>query len=755
MAPEQASGKSDAVSVASDVYSLGAILYELLAGRPPFRGETPWDTLRHLAEVEPARVRSLNPAVDRDLETICHKCLQKDPAQRYANAADLAGDLERYQCGEPILARPVSRGERLWRWCRRNPALSAVSALAVLALVTVAIGGVLFGLREANHAADMEVQVQQTQMALQQAEEQQRLAQINQKKAEEQQRLAQENQKEAEKQKKQADESFLDAHQAVYKFTSSVSTELSGKPEWLPLRKKLLDSALDYYKKFLKQRADDPKLERELADASFQMAHINQLLGSPTKAIEGYEKALALYQKIYQNGNTSSAIQHKLASTQQNLGTQQQKMGKYKEAQAVYAAALKLYRELAEADPKNAHYPDAAASVGNNLASLYADLGDHQKSLEMFREVVADRKKQLAADPDNLHILGLLALNINNMGVTHANMGNNKDALQSFQEALDLRLKLVKANPKNPYAQIALAASYRDVGMAQLQLGQNAVGIKSWEKALEIREKITKDNPAVGFYQSDLAGSYQDFGQLYENSKKYQQAFDYYAKAHAIWVKLLKVGPDVPSYQVNLARCDYHLAKLCGHLKKHAEEWAHYELAVALQEKLVQANPQQATYHWDLAQSLHDWGLALGKSGDAKKAEDTLRLAVKHQKIAYGMAPAVTKHRKALSDHIRALCNVLVSAGRWEEALELTLERRQLWQKHAQGLYNVATDLARTALGISDPKWRGRYEDEAVATLELAVAAGYKDAKVVLEDPAWQPLLSRADVKTLLSKLPK
>jgi WD40 repeat protein len=175
MPPEQAVGKRGKLSRRSDVYSLGAMLYHLLTGRPPFVGEALTDTLEQVLNSEPVVPRLLNPAVPQDLQTICLKCLEKEPGKRYATAQELSFELGRFLNDEPIQARPITRAERVWRWCRRKPALAGSLAAASLLLLVLLTGGPVLTYRinqarkaeqaQARRAAEGELTARQNQYA--------------------------------------------------------------------------------------------------------------------------------------------------------------------------------------------------------------------------------------------------------------------------------------------------------------------------------------------------------------------------------------------------------------------------------------------------------------------------------------------------------------------------------------------------------------------------------------------------------------
>jgi hypothetical protein len=257
MAPEQAEGKKD-VGPAADVYALGAILYECLTGRPPFKAATVLETLEQVRSQEPVPISRLQPKVPRDLQTICLKCLEKAPARRYGSAQALADDLGRFLRGEPIRARPVSARERLVKWARRQPALAALLAVSGLSLAAL-IAGVLV------HNARLRVAVKQ----------------------------ANDSADEAHRQQRRADASYRAANDTLDRIRQHLQGPVTDSPQVRQLVRQLLEDQLAYYEGALGGADDpDPAVRLDTARAHERAAVLELFLSRNPDALRSLTRAI-------------------------------------------------------------------------------------------------------------------------------------------------------------------------------------------------------------------------------------------------------------------------------------------------------------------------------------------------------------------------------------------------------------------------------------------------------------------------------
>jgi tetratricopeptide (TPR) repeat protein len=260
MAPEQASGQVQDIGAAADVYALGAILYELVTGRPPFRAATATETVRQVLTEEPVAPSRLQPALPRDLNTICLKCLEKEPRKRYASALELAEDLHRFVAGEPVRARPAAAWERALKWARRRPAVAAVYAVTATAA---------FGLMGTVLVYNRSLQRQRDAADLARQEAQQHL------------------------------ELALDAARRFQ--TNVAGSTLVNVPGQEQLRVELLEQAREFYEKVAQVRGDDPEVRAALGRTIWQLGVLKGEIESKAKGIALLQEAVHIQENLAGN----------------------------------------------------------------------------------------------------------------------------------------------------------------------------------------------------------------------------------------------------------------------------------------------------------------------------------------------------------------------------------------------------------------------------------------------------------------------
>jgi tetratricopeptide (TPR) repeat protein len=495
MSPEQARGETHNVGPAADQYALGAILYELLTGRPPFHGTSVLDTLDQVRQKEPVPPSQLQTKVPRDLETICLKCLEKDPARRYSDVAALREDLRRYREDKPIVARPVCQAERLWRWCLRNRAVAALGAIVATILACAAVGGTAAafvisrqnrGLREANIELDKA----------------RKIAEVRRVVAESKQQLAEQAAQTANLQNKNAVETevaMLSLLEDRLRFVPGIE---NVRTEMLIHAIKSLDEAGDAMIRLRKEIGWPPEEEdtfwRTLARAHQRFGEVSLSLNRFSDAMKQFKLMDQIIETLAKADPGDTFAQFRLARTRRQLGAvAMQKLGDSATGQSYLRQAIEINRACLAKKPDDDVFKRELANSLGQLATSVLMLGHLEKARELYEEEVGVRKSFSAAMANDYESRAELAGLYERLSELKVRTNELDDGRLFLDKCAEIRKQLVDENPGQWPDAYNLARCYNSAGKMELTLlGKPAAARELHRQALAVIEERAKADPA-------------------------------------------------------------------------------------------------------------------------------------------------------------------------------------------------------------------------------------------------------------------
>jgi tetratricopeptide (TPR) repeat protein/tRNA A-37 threonylcarbamoyl transferase component Bud32 len=488
MSPEQAGKSQVPIGPAADVYSLGAILYELLTGRPPFQGATMIETLEQVRWDQPIAPARLVPKLPRDLVTICMKCLEKEPARRYATSIDLADDLRRFETGQSIRARPVASYERLWRWCRREPLVASLALALFLGLIAVA------------------TQWRRAEFHLYEALCQRRLAEqsvVRQRAANLSLEQANRSEQTAHRRAQKRFDAAIQALRNVETLTNDA--DLLREPGLEGLRGKLLRSALSFYKDLQASLEEDVSTEAriQLSDAYTRIATISWELGMQDEALAIHRRALALVEQMAALAPDDPSVRASLATCHTRIGFTLRTRGRSAEALGPYEQARAIQETLVHDYPADPRHREALSWTLSNIGVVQQDIGRLARAIDLHRQAIAIHEDLVRANPANAQYKSDLAWCWRYLCLAMVASGDISAALRLAEQAAALHEELVRANQEVGEFRWRLARCLDDVGRIRARCGQAADAADPLERSAELYDSVARENPVL--YRLDVA----------------------------------------------------------------------------------------------------------------------------------------------------------------------------------------------------------------------------------------------------------
>jgi serine/threonine protein kinase/tetratricopeptide (TPR) repeat protein len=669
MSPEQALGPACGVDHRTDVYGLGATLYELLTLEPACPGETRHELVLRLAAEEPRPPRRLNRAVQVDLETIVLKALAKSPGDRYLTARDFADDLRRFLDDRPIKARRPSPLERCKRWLRRRRGVARATAAAILvAVVALAISTVVVV-----------------------------------------------------RQRDEAEARRLQARQVVDRMYTDVAERwLAQQPYLEPLQREYLQLALAFYENLMAENGRDPAVALATAQAARRVGDIRQKFGEYDAAEAAYARCARVLHTLTNTHPGRADSRAERGFLLNHRGNLLRRRGRLAEAHGAYDQAVGLFAGLLLEAPDDTAYTEALAGSNNNLGMAYHDLGDFQESEAAYRRALAHLGRLVAGQPGRPSYRHDLAGCNNNLAFLLNDLGRREEAERAYRSALELWRAIAAECPGVAGYRQGAAACLHNLGNLRAACGRPQEAEEDYRTALPLRAQLAEHFPQAIGYRQELAASQFALGMLLCGLGKFPEAEQLQREAFRTRNELATATPGINEFRRDLAASHYGFGRLLAATGRPRQAEQAYRAALSLHTAPSDAaGPGQSASpgRHELTLTRHHFGLLLARLGRYDEAEKFYRqsLAACEEPAAHRVS-SCTERCELYSD----LGYLMDSVGRTVEAEQAY--RRALAASGSTGPSAVAV-LAEVHDRLGALLYRTGCTQEAAECFELARAS--------------------------------
>jgi serine/threonine-protein kinase len=577
MSPEQAAGHVDRLGPASDTYSLGATLYNILTGKSPFTGSDLTRTLARVIEGDFPAPRKANASVPRPLEAIVLKAMALKPEHRYASPKALRDDIEHWMADEPVSAYRDPPLARLARWARRHKTLVASStALLLAAVVALSAGSVLLERERAR----------------------------------------------TDRERALALKNYGYAYEAAETMLSRVGdVDLADIPQMEPVRLELLKTARLQFDKLLEQKSNDPEIHLLESRTRARLGDVLEMMGQYTGAEQNYNEAISSLLTLERRMAGDDRPLRARARAEHGLGVMLRKLNRFREAESWLRDAVTLREQLVARSPDDRALQQSLSDSRYYLGALLARLASPSaEDRKLYDQAIKDQEALLSVDPGEPENRINLARYLNNLAILEARSDPAK-AENRLRKVQELLTGLNAARASLPAARWQAARASNNLGNLLESKGQHHESEKTLKHARDALDRLTAEFPRILQYRRELASIFNNLGRVGRDTRQMDLAIEAYRQAADQLKEMAQGNPQVPDYQEEL---DIALVQL-GLLQAEANKAAGEETlarVLADQEKLIAAYPAVPDYRNALGRSLREYANLLRARGEASRAAD-------------------------------------------------------------------------------------------------------------------------------------